>query len=137
MEIKIGLNEEQKEKVLERLKGYLQKKPNVLFAYIFGSFIKSQRFEDLDLALYLRDGGGRKALELERELEEVLHLPVEISLLNQAPLSFAFRIVKEGRLIFVRDDKARCDFEEKTRVLYFDFLPFYQRYYKEVVLGQD
>lgn len=136
MSKKISLRREQKEKVLRQLEGFLRKRPVVLFAYAFGSFIKSQRFEDLDLAVYLKNSGERKVLGLEREIEELLHLPVEISLLNKAPLSFAFRIVKEGRPIFVRDNEARCDFEGRIRVLYFDFLPFYQRYYKEVVLGQ-
>jgi predicted nucleotidyltransferase len=132
----ISLEKEKREEILHRLKSFLQKKPEVLYVYVFGSFIKDQPFEDLDVALYLRNRRGREVLKLERELEEFLRLPVEVSLLNEASLSFAFRIVKEGRLIFARDNRARCDFEEKIRVLYFDFLPFYQRYYKEVVLGQ-
>ncbi len=136
MSKKISLKSEQKKKVLKQLESFLRREPDVLFAYVFGSFIKSQRFEDIDLAIYLENSGERKVLRLEREVEELLHLPVEISLLNEAPLSFAFRIVKEGKPIFIRDNKARCDFEGRIRVLYFDFLPFYQRYYKEVVLGQ-
>lgn len=82
------------------------------------------------------NGSGRDILELEREMEALMETEVEICRLDTAPLSFTFRVIKEGELIFSRDERRRCDFEERTRVLYFDFLPYYQRYYKEVVLGQ-
>lgn len=136
MNKKISLGSEERKKALEQLAGFLEEKPDVFFAYVFGSFLKGGLFEDVDLALYLEGGDGRESLKLEREAESVLRLPVEIVVLNEAPLSFAFRVLKEGKLIFARDDKARCDFEERIRVLYFDFLPLHRRYYKEVVLGE-
>lgn len=137
MNKKISLKAKEKEEILIKLKAFLQRKPEVLFTYLFGSFIKGGAFQDLDAALYLKNDSERKVLQIEREIEGLIHLPVEATFLNKAPLSFAFRVIKEGHLIFVRDDKTRCDFEEKTRVFYFDFLPFYKRYYKEVVLGQS
>lgn len=136
MNKKIILGNEEKNKALRQLTGFLEKKAEVSFAYVFGSFVKGGPFEDVDLALYLEGGDGRESLRLEREAESVLRLPVEIVVLNEAPLSFAFRVLKEGKIIFARDDKARCDFEETTRVLYFDFLPLHRRYYKEAVLGE-
>ncbi len=136
------LNQEERASVIEHLRKVFQKKPHVLFAYLFGSFIKGDYFEDLDLAVYFREGkrslvGGREVLSLEREIEEQVHFPVEIVVLNEAPLFFAFRLIKEGEIIFSRDDKSYLDFEERIRLQYFDFLPFYNRYYREVVLGQS
>ena len=130
------LSSEEKEELLAKTTAFLEERSPAVFAYVFGSFLGDETFNDIDIALYMEDHGGKDILELERGLEGLLGMEVEMNRLNTAPLSFAFRVIKEGRLIFSRDESRRCDFEERTRVLYFDFLPYYQRYYKEVILGQ-
>ncbi|MDY6793813.1 MAG: nucleotidyltransferase domain-containing protein [Actinomycetota bacterium] len=121
---------------MNKAASFLKDSSPAIFAYIFGSFLEDEAFNDIDIALFLGNGSGRDILELEREMEALMETEVEICRLDTAPLSFTFRVIKEGELIFSRDERRRCDFEERTRVLYFDFLPYYQRYYKEVVLGQ-
>lgn len=127
---------EEKEGLLAEAAAFLEDRSEALFAYVFGSFLGGEAFDDMDIALYLEIDAGRDILSLERELGGLLGVEVELSRLDKAPPSFAFRVIKEGRLIFSRDDRRRCDFEERTRDLYFDFLPFYRRYYEEVVLGR-
>lgn len=56
--------------------------------------------------------------------------------LKEAPLAFAFRMISTGKLLFSRDEKVRCDFEEKTMVMYFDFKPYLELYYREVILRE-
>ncbi|MGC9522299.1 MAG: hypothetical protein ACP5HG_10535 [Anaerolineae bacterium] len=47
-------------------------------------------------------------------------------MINEAPLIFRGRVVTEGILLYASDEEARIDFEVKTRLRYFDYLPVYR-----------
>jgi len=42
-------------------------------------------------------------------------------------------VIKEGKLLLVREDNRRVDFEVLTLTQYFDFAPFRAAYLKEVL----
>ena len=44
-----------KEKLLKLLKEVLANDERVIFAYIYGSFVKEQSFRDIDIGIYLKD----------------------------------------------------------------------------------
>lgn len=122
---------------MERLRGYLEKRPDLLFAYVYGSFVTSERFRDIDVAVYLRQAPStplRAELEIEAELANLIKgYLIEVRLLNNAPLSFRYNVIKSGKPIVVVDDDARTEFEESTFNHYFDFSPFRKMYLKETL----
>ena len=122
--------------ITEAIVGKLQEHPEILFAYLHGSFLTNEFFNDIDLALYLRKIPD-SLLEYELNMEvilsnAVLGAPVDVRLLNGAPLSFQYNVVKEGIPIVVNDDSERAEFQERTIKYYFDFAPFRKRYLEEV-----
>jgi predicted nucleotidyltransferase len=128
---------DEKRAIVERIKAYLQSRPDILFAYLHGSFFSGGRFRDIDLAVFLKPSlvsALQVELEMEAELsKEVKKYPLEVRVLNQAPLSFRYNVIKHGEPIVVVDDDLRCDFMEATLSQYFDFAPFRERYLKEVL----
>lgn len=113
----------------------LKKREEIIFAYLHGSFLE-ERFRDVDVAIYLNTDKKNVlyALNLERELEEGVGVPVDVRILNNAPLSFRFRVIEQGVLLFSKDEERRSDFESLTMAEYHDF-NFYREIYRRVALG--
>ena len=118
----------------------------VSFAYLHGSFVTGSSFKDIDIAIhinpksyeYLSQQGETTLgfiIPVERELENILPYPVDIQLLNAAPLTFRHRVIRSGKLIVDNDPNLRSDFEYLTRVEYFDFSPRRQEYLREALMG--
>ena len=125
--------EVEREKVVKKLTDILKKREEVIFAYIHGSFLKGN-FRDVDVAIYLTESRDVfYEIELEVELEETLKLPVDVRILNSAPLSFRFGVIKNGLILFSKDEQARVEFETRTISEYHDFAYFRKRYRREVL----
>jgi hypothetical protein len=135
------LGPEGREAVLGALRERLLEEDTVAFAYAHGSFLTGRVFHDVDLAVYSSAEGNLDLsyeLGLEVELEQILReagypFPVDVRLLNRAPLAFRYRVIREGFLLFARDEALRAYFEAGTFSQYFDFAPFQQAYLREVL----
>ena len=116
-------------------KTFLAAKNGIVFAYIHGSFVTGEKFRDIDIAAYFEHPPGHiieEELSLETELSRVMNnLPVDLRILNHAPLSFRYNVIRYGRPIFVRDNDSRCEFMEETLRNYFDFAPYREMYLRE------
>ncbi|HXF04017.1 MAG TPA: nucleotidyltransferase domain-containing protein [Blastocatellia bacterium] len=116
----------------------------VVFAYLYGSFIASGGFNDIDVALWvdeaqMEDEGERFEYQLDltvRIERYVRPFPVDLVLLNAAPLPLRFRVVSEGEFLVSKVEAKRIEFEERTRMLSFDFLPHLDVYYEKIVPGR-
>jgi len=105
-------------------------------AYLYGSVARgtARADSDVDLAVLpmLPSTGTLESLQLdlEGELERRLRKPVQIVVLDTAPLDLVHRILLEGILVHERDRSRRIDFEVRARNEYFDMLPILERYRK-------
>lgn len=107
----------------------LQRHPDVVVAYLFGSQARgtSGPLSDLDVAVLLRgDGHG-----LERRLALMADVAaatkrgrVDVVILNEAPVALAYRVLRDGRLLFSRDERARIEHRVRTVDRYLDMEPF-------------
>jgi hypothetical protein len=70
------------------------------------------------------------ALELSGRLSSLVKVPVDVRVLNFAPLTFLFHVVR-GRLVLDNDEDARCTFMERVTRHYLDMKPLYHRAIKE------
>ncbi|MCB1849206.1 MAG: nucleotidyltransferase domain-containing protein [Gammaproteobacteria bacterium] len=113
---------------------------SVVCAYLFGSQARgtAHHSSDADIAVLLKnspvsslEGSG---LDLASEIEERVCVPVDLVILNQAPVDLVHRILRDGILLYEADPSARIAFEVKARGTYFDLIPYlrqYRRYHPE------
>jgi predicted nucleotidyltransferase len=107
---------------------------DLVCAYLYGSLARGQghRESDVDIAvLYATeppstlDGlGGALSTALERHLGR----PVDLVVLNRAPVDLIHRVLRDGILLYDRNPAARIRFEVKARNEYFDLLPYLRQY---------
>ena len=114
------------EGTIQKLEGALAGLDDVVFAYLHGSFVGTEEFRDVDVAIYLNDHAVISVdtveyeISLSLKLEEAIGLPLDVKILNHAPLSFRYH-ASAGRLLLTRDESAREDFLRRTWSEYFDF----------------
>jgi len=112
----------------------LNKRSDILFAYLFGSRVKgsvNQR-SDWDIAIYfntsIKQNGRWPEFELEAEISRTLEAAIQVTVLNgPLPPVFGFEIIKDGLLLLDRDPNLRIDFENRTLRHYYDWQYFLNR----------
>jgi predicted nucleotidyltransferase len=105
--------------------------PEVVAVYLFGSVARGEKTpeSDVDLAILLdRQIGLPRLLEIMGALMEVAGDKVDVSILNELPLPLQFRVVRDGRLLYVRNDRVRTAFETRVVEEYLDFKPRLEEY---------
>jgi hypothetical protein len=134
------MSAEERDRLIRQLSDLLQNRSEILLAMVHGSFLAGGPFRDVDLALYLDPGGIRREVFRHYEVEqgvrwsEDLGLPVDVRLLNDAPVSFRYHALK-GAVVFVREEVFLDEFRARTWDEYCDFSPFARQYLREVVGG--
>jgi len=108
------------------LRTTLEARPEVLFAYLFGSCATGDitPLSDVDIAIYTapETGGYDKKLELWHGLSTALKTEkLDLVLLNSAPVSLVFRVLQKRTLLLDRDPLKRHAFESLMMRKYFDF----------------
>jgi hypothetical protein len=108
------------------LKSALEKEELLVFGYIFGSYGKYRisLLSDVDIAVYMDDrieDRFNKRLDLINVVTNILKTDeVDLVVLNDAPLSMVFQVLKTKRLLFSKDETRRIEFEVRTIKTYLD-----------------
>jgi predicted nucleotidyltransferase len=136
MKQKRALTAEEKKHLIERITVFLQTKEYILFAYIFGSFTSGKDFNDIDIGIFISAEKSEpllgRELEIERELADALHLPVDVRIINSAPLPFTYNVLRSGVVILDNDKSLRADFEGLIFKKYFDYRHLRDEYLREI-----
>jgi predicted nucleotidyltransferase len=117
---------------------------DVSLAYLFGSVARGQAgpLSDVDVAVLLDDAPGadtcfRARLEVIGDLMSLLHVDdVDVLILNQAPPTLRYAVVRDGVLLFARRHQDAVTFRVRTLNEYSDFAPMiamHQRIFFEKV----
>jgi hypothetical protein len=131
------LEKKHREKIIAE---YLRETDEVLFAYIFGSFVGKENYHDIDVAVYLKDTFDKNDLMkfpygYESGLISALNLLVreniDFIVINNAQLTLQKKIIEHGILLFSKDERKRIHFENYIRKLFIDatHLRKIRRYY--------
>jgi predicted nucleotidyltransferase len=124
----------------QQIRKALEPRSEIRFAYLHGSVLEGLPYQDLDVALYLeRDHVAAHApfdyeMRLSVELTQVLAFPVDVHVLNQAPLGFQYSVVG-GELLLVRDADQLSDYLEDVARRYMEFSALGRAYLLEVLTG--
>jgi len=114
------LSKKERKKIIEKIKKQLLKRKEIVFAYLYGSFLEDPCFRDIDLGIYLNEKivkptkFFRYQLEIGGRLEIPAKYSVDIRILNEAPSSFLASVFSKGKLLFSRDDLFLTDLIEKV-----------------------
>jgi len=133
-----AVSPETREQLVQRVESLLRAHEEVVFAYLHGSFITGEAFRDVDLAFYvtIEPGPGtslrRYEIDVGVDLTARVQVPVDVRVLNDAPVAFRYHVLK-GRLLFTRDDEFLDVFRARTWDEYCDFAPFARRYLQEAI----
>jgi predicted nucleotidyltransferase len=112
-----------REKLLKLLREVLAKDERVIFAYIYGSFVKEQSFRDIDIGIYIKDSEENPLVispDIKTQLSRVVKREsmgftadqFDVQIINHAPFTFLKRVFKEGILLLDRDPELRTDLVE-------------------------
>jgi hypothetical protein len=86
----------------------------------------------LDAARLSRDERYRYALDLSVCLHVQLRCPIDMRVLNDAPLAFRYHALR-GRPLVTRDEEFLDELRARTWDDYFDFQPFARQYLREAL----
>ena len=119
-----------KQRLIEKIEKVLSECDDVIFAYLYGSFLTSESHRDIDIALYVSDDirSSSLAVDVQIALGKETGLPpdvFDIRIVNRIPqtgdlfaLLYLKRIFEENRLLVDKDFGARGDFFEKYGLKY-------------------
>lgn len=112
--------------LLPSVREYLDKHPNVVFAYLFGGLARGRvsPLSDVDIAIYMVDGADivQEKLVILGKLNELLKTDeVDLVVLNTAPLPLAARVIKNKIILVDKMPFKRHAFESLIIREYFDF----------------
>jgi len=120
----------------EKLIKDLSNRPEIIFAILYGSAAEEKPFRDLDVGLYVDRTLLTKmdelnfTFDLEVALQKEAGHPVDVRVINDAPLPFRYN-VSRGIPLVVNNTETFANFLERTWDEYLDFQPIALRYLQD------
>ena len=117
--------------LLVRLEALVDSRPDVSFAFVFGSFLEQGEFRDIDIGIWTTpSASSRVDVELAADASATLGVPVDVRRVNDAPVSFLFHVLRRRALV-VRDEIMLATLMERTARAYHDSAPLVERATRE------
>jgi predicted nucleotidyltransferase len=118
----------------KRVVDFLSKQEHVKLAYLFGSVAegKEGKLSDVDIAVFVDESLSKPKrfnlqLKLISELTSIMKTDkVDLVIMNDAPLSLNYEIIKANHPLLVGDEGKKIDFEQGILSRYLD-----RRYYEK------
>jgi uncharacterized protein len=114
-------------------------RPEIVAVYLFGSFARdrARADSDIDVAVLLdpdfsMDNHPLYRLDRIDQLASALQRPVDVVMLNRAPLVLRNQVLSYGYLVYETNRSQRIDYEVRSRQAYFDFRPILDRIHAAV-----
>jgi predicted nucleotidyltransferase len=105
---------------------YLEKRKDVIFAYLFGGLAKGDAtpLSDVDIAVYLDEGVDciEAKLDILEDLIDILNTDeIDLIVLNQSSLSLKMNVIRSNRLIVDKQPFTRHAHDSLVMRKYFDY----------------
>lgn len=122
-------------KRINRLVSLVKQDSAILAVFLFGSAVRNRthKSSDIDICLIM-DEGNYTLMELfQKRLFYLKLFDVDIQIFQQLPLYIKIRIIKEGKILFCRNEDRLYKIVFQTIREFADFEHIYRDYLKEVV----
>jgi len=137
----INLNKKMRSKrnILKTLKKSLSPRSEIIFLYVHGSFLDSLPFRDVDLALYVdsKQINSQQAFDysfdLSLQLSKQTGFEIDVQVMNFSPLGFQQSVLRNGKLLFSKDENLRLNLIESISLEYIDFFELNKQYIRQLM----
>ena len=121
----ISLCPEDRQRIAESVRSLLAPSEDIVFAYIYGSFARGEPVRDLDVALYTtEDKDFLFAIDVAALLRRATDFEVDVTVMHHAPVALQFTILRDGLLLFSKDEALRTALIEKVSRQYREYIHF-------------
>jgi predicted nucleotidyltransferase len=129
--------DKKKDAELNRLLAMAKQDQEVLAVIIFGSAARDEQapVSDVDICLVMTPKPFRRNTLSHKRLEYMKDNSLDIRIFQQLPLYIRVRVLREGRILFVRDENQLYELAFRTAQAFEDFKHIYYGYLKEVALA--
>jgi len=133
----MGTAEDKETEGLTALLAWAEQDPEVLAVILFGSRARGEDTPDSDIDICLvLEPRSYSDLELsEKKLEYLAKFDLDIHIYQQLPLYIRHRVLREGKVLFCRDEDKLYDLAFRTIREYEDFKHIYREYLEEIAHG--
>lgn len=127
------------EEIKKALKPILIEKDEIIASYLYGSFLYSEFYEDIDIGILIQKEFIPNTLyevKLAGKLDKVLRpicnpfKQVDVCVFNNKPLRFLYSVLKNSKIIYSKNDLKRVHFEANVIKEYLDIKPHFENYDK-------
>ncbi len=111
--------------------------PRVLAVMLYGSVARGEArpSSDQDVCLVLQPEIEPSTDGMQTQLDYLRFHELDVRVYQRLPLYVRQRILKDGRVLYVRDEDQLYEVAFRTIRAFEDFRPFYREYLDEVVNG--
>ncbi len=122
------------ERHIARLLRRASQDADVLAVVLFGSAARGEASptSDVDMCLVLTPGQRTAAQMSAKRMEYLQEVDLDVQVFQQLPLYIRHRVLKDGQVLFFRDEPALYDLAFRTVQAFEDFRPRYYAYLNEV-----
>jgi len=122
---------------LSKFIAMMEKDPDILLAYLFGSHARNEAgpLSDIDLAVLLKPAASKelfaKKLRMLKELTTLFAgIDIDLVILNEAPLVLKFNILKDSKPLYICDNNLHDELILRAITEYLDFKPVLACHYQ-------
>ena len=125
------------EKSLERVLHQTKQDAEILAVILFGSCARGENTpaSDIDVCLVLGDRPYTPLYLSRKKLQYLKIGGIDIHVYQQLPLYIRHRVLKEGKVLFTRDEEALYELAFRTAQSFEDFKYRYDSYLQQVAHG--
>lgn len=118
-------------KELQDLVKKLSKIKCVSCIFLFGSQVngRARKDSDIDIAVLTNSCSEHELMKIMAYSSKNL----DISIFSRLPIIIQFRVLKEGKILFCRDEKYLHETRVITYKKYLDFSAFINKFYKRII----
>ncbi|MBI3078727.1 MAG: nucleotidyltransferase domain-containing protein [Deltaproteobacteria bacterium] len=109
----------------------------MLAVLLFGSSARGEGVaaSDVDVCVVLTPGSCPDEEFSHRRLDYLALAPLDLHIFQQLPLYLRCRVLKEGKVLFVRDEDALYELAFRTARAFERYKPIYREYLEEIARG--
>jgi hypothetical protein len=106
----------------------------ILAVFLFGSAVRNEAYKesDVDICLVMEKGNYTPEELFKKRLSYLKLFDMDIQIFQRLPLYIRIRIIKEGRVLFCRNEDMLYEIAFRTVTEFADFEHIYRDYLKEV-----